>query len=75
MNFLHFVLYMAGRFWYNGSMKDNDNMVQCDCCLGMFPASHMAGTWGWSDICVPCDLQIAKDLGDLDAAKDLADLS
>jgi len=44
-------------------MKDNDtNAVTCDACGQTFPAHHMADSWFVSDLCVPCDLQIAKDL-------------
>ena len=50
--------------WYNMPMKD-DNLVTCDACGQTFPASHMADNWLASDLCVPCDDQIAKDLDEI----------
>ena len=43
-------------------MKDKDNMIRCDACGLLFPAHHMADNWMVSDLCVPCDAIIAKDL-------------
>ena len=44
------------------AMPDSDNLVTCDACGQVFPASHMADNWLLSDLCVPCDDQIKKDL-------------
>ncbi len=51
--------------WYNMPMKDDDNTVTCDACGQTFPAHHMADNWLASDLCVPCDDQIAKDLDEI----------
>ena len=58
--------------WYNGGMndKDNDNMVRCDACGLLFPAHHMADNWLVSDLCVPCDAIIAKDLDEIPCTYD-----
>ena len=63
-----FFVYSSGLcsdLWYNMPMKDDDNTVTCDACGQTFPASHMADNWLASDLCVPCDDQIAKDLDDI----------
>ena len=40
----------------------NDNFITCDCCSMSFPPSHMSPNWVGSDICQPCDDDIAANM-------------
>jgi len=41
---------------------ETEKLVCCDGCHEMIPASEITAQWGWTKLCVECDMQIQDDM-------------